>query len=110
MNSGMDHAAHSSNVYEQLTDQTDIGTVKAILKLYLREQTEILHPVDSEKSRQDIAYSLAGLLSLDLIRRLPRNDPYVEVLDMAGQLELPETHRSQEATWQRLTELIVALE
>lgn len=59
-------------------------------------------PDDGER----LAYDIAGLLSLNFVRQLPDNDPISDVLALAGQLELPESHRDPDATWAALQKLV----
>jgi len=49
---------------------------------------------------------LAGLLSHEAVRRLPDDNPFIAVLEMAGQLELPHAHRDQTASWEEFDQLI----
>jgi hypothetical protein len=60
------------------------------------------HPEQGEQ----VAYEIAGLLATDLAISLADEDPYREILDMAGQLELPEQHRDSGASWEELRKLV----
>jgi hypothetical protein len=59
----------------------------------------------SEDERAATAYDLAGLLADPYVASLDRNDPVTEILELAGELELPKHHRSATATWRRIEEL-----
>jgi hypothetical protein len=52
------------------------------------------------------AYELAGLLALDAVRQMRDNDPYLRVLELAAQLELPKRHQEAGASWWRLEQLV----
>ena len=60
-----------------------------------------------------LAYDIAGLLATSLARKqLAKNDPYYLVLEMAGDLDLPEEVaglRRPLSTWPMMARLIAAL-
>jgi hypothetical protein len=57
---------------------------------------------------QDIAYLLAGLLSTKFARTLSDDDPHMQIMCLAGILELPEKHRGN-TTWEEVFELAETL-
>jgi hypothetical protein len=79
---------------------------KPVLAVYLREQ--LIRRRSSPEESQEIAYEIAGLLSTELASSLDENDPYLEILLMAGQLELPVSQHDG-VNWKQLTERIQAL-
>ena len=95
-----------NTIYKTLDSDISIEQAKVLLKRYMLDQVREYgrHP----EQRRNIAYGMAGMLAIDKIRHLPNDDPYVEVLDMAGRLELPERHHGY-ATWEELIERIKAL-
>lgn len=59
------------------------------------------HPEMSEQ----IAYNIAGLMSTAYAQRLPEDHPHMQILFLAGTLELPAAHRGG-ADWRDLQKLI----
>lgn len=94
-----------TELYDRLSEQPDQPAARVVLLAHLQEQRVRLRAADAEQ-RREIAYRLAGLLSHEVVRSLPEDDPLVSVLAMAGQLELPPAHRDRSASWERLDQLI----
>lgn len=95
------------NIFDQLNSpDDDLKERKHILLKHLQEQLNYRqqHPDESEQ----VAYDIAGLLSTDFAQSLPEGDPYLEILTLAGELELPEQHRSS-ASWEYLSESVKRL-
>lgn len=91
-------------VFDQLDDESlPIEERKRILRNFLKHQVALRrrHP---ERSRQ-LAYEIAGLLATATGTRLASDDPLMEVLLLAGELELPESVRDEMASWERLESL-----
>jgi hypothetical protein len=86
------------NIFEEL-DTLNVSDAKRLLLEHLIERVEYQSTHETES--RDIAYALAGLMATTFIASLPKDDPYVEILSLAGELELPERHRS-DATWEEL--------
>lgn len=64
---------------------------------------------DEERNRE-IAYEIAGMMSIESVRKLDARDPIVEVMSLAGELELPkELATSKDATWENLKNKIISL-
>jgi hypothetical protein len=59
-------------------------------------------------SEHDLAYSLAGLMQLKTADG-KRDDPYVRVMELGGQLELPQAQRQKGATWEELETAVLNL-
>lgn len=59
---------------------------------------------------EEIAYDIAGLMSTKALHGLPEGDPLEEVLLLAGELELPEQHRSEGVNWDNFVEKVKNLE
>lgn len=95
------------HIYNTLNDpQNEAAQQRRNLGRFLYEQ---LARWEADPARErEIAYDIAGMLSTWFAASLPDDDPYLEVLAMAGELELPPEHRSA-ATWSELTTRIQAL-
>jgi len=93
--------------YDRLSGYRSAVEARPELNRYLAAvvRRQAAHPERSES----IAYDLAGLLSLPILVGLPDDHPYVEILTMAGQLELPPAHRDPDASWDRLAALVAKL-
>jgi hypothetical protein len=92
----------TDKIYNLLNTTTG-SEVELALREYLQEAAErqMLHPASS----QDIAYGIAGLLSTAHAQTLSDNDPYMQVMTLAAQLELPEKLQG-DATWVELRQKI----
>lgn len=95
----------NESIYNQL-NQTAPEQQKPALAFYLREQLDRYNSTPSDG--RAIAYEIAGLLSTELAQSLDSGDPYLEILLLAGRLELPIEHQGS-ATWEQLAERIRAL-
>lgn len=90
--------------YKRLEVINDPAILKKQLKILLIQAVHS-HAHDAEAASRT-AYELAGLLALDLVRQFDDADPYIQVLELAAQLELPERHQKAEASWWRLAQLV----
>lgn len=80
---------------------------RAALRAYLLER---IAEYEREPARgEEIAYEMAGLLGTSAVMHLAASDPYLGVLLLAGELELPPAHRSETVTWELLASEIRAL-
>jgi hypothetical protein len=59
---------------------------------------------DKEVERKTFAYNIASLLSTNYVRSLEENDPVIETLTLAGELEVPNDNSQKK--WQELCRLI----
>ena len=66
------------------------------LRSYLKSQVDHYH--EQPENAEKIAYQIAGLLGTKFAAEMPEDDPYIEVLEMAGRLELPERYHG-DANW-----------
>jgi hypothetical protein len=83
------------------------NNLRATLRKYLLEQ---LVECEREPSKgEEIAYGITGLLGAKSVMRLAEDDPYREILQLAGDLELPPSHRDSNSTWERFAALVRAL-
>ena len=64
---------------------------------------------DDEETNRQIAYEMAGMMSLDSVRELDETDPIVDCMLLAGEMELPVEHRRPESSWSKLIEKISSL-
>lgn len=96
----------SERIFDKLGSEISLEAGRSLLRDHLIKQVERQnqHPEESEA----LAYELAGLLSTDFARSLSDDDPLKKVLDLAGNLELPEKHRGG-ATWEELASLVEQL-
>jgi hypothetical protein len=92
------------------SELNELGTLEAqkpLLKEYLQAQLKQYQSAPSQG--EEIAYDIAGLMALDTVVAAAEDDSYVEALNMAGELELPPPHRSEDATWEALAKIINSL-
>lgn len=75
-----------------------------LLKTYLEDEIgrRSLYP-DLER---DIAYDIAGIMASPAFQDVAPDNPYMEILLIAGELELPPQHRDNSSTWGRLIALV----
>ncbi|HEY7348136.1 MAG TPA: hypothetical protein VH599_07420 [Ktedonobacterales bacterium] len=115
------YLAYTGNVqipsHRYSTDAIEVGLVlnnalpliekKRALRLFLDRQVSRWQKYPGEADF--LAYDIAGLLATNFVRQLPKDDPYLAVLFLAGDLELPEDHRLVGSSWPALVQLIAAL-
>lgn len=100
MQHGPDH------IINTLNSDTPFVTKKEALRLYLIELVQSGERVDERA----IAYGIAGLMATKFASELSDDDPYAEVLGIAGQLELPDYVRDTETeTWNQFIDRIKRL-
>jgi len=63
----------------------------------------------SHADRQRMAYEIAGLLATNFGQSLDDKDPYRQVFELAGQLELPVAQRWPGSSWRKMRRLIAGL-
>jgi len=97
---------NSELIYDQLDQPKPENQQRQMLAAYLREQLARRNEYPDQS--REIAYHIAGLLSTMFAQSLDEDDPYLETLLLAGELELPDRHHGT-ATWTQLEELISAL-
>lgn len=97
---------NKENIFDKLDSDAPESERRRLLYDYLINQLsrQKEKPEDSEV----IAYEIAGLLSTTLATAMDEDDPLLQVLYMAGQLELPE-HQRGNANWEMLERLIEQL-
>ena len=90
-------------IFDSLEGPAPTREHKTVLRAHL---FDLLKQVDEDPgSERAIAYHIAGLMATKFAQSLAEDDPYTIVLEMAGQLELPEHHHG-DATWAELKKLI----
>ena len=94
-------------IYDTLNESDDFSGHERLLREHLISQVKRYD--EGQDDPQDIAYELAGLMSARSMYRLPQDNPYMEILGLAGELELPQFHRSATASWEELKRLVAAL-
>lgn len=93
-------------IFDQLEGSTPDREQRTMLKAHL---LELLEQVDGDPgSERAVAYHIAGLMATKFALSLAEDDPFTIVLEMAGQLELPEHHHG-DATWAKFKKLIHTL-
>lgn len=93
------------DIFEQLNDkEKSLASRKRLLLEHVQEQLEKQksHPGLS----RDIAHDVAGLMATHTAQSLSDGDPLSKALELAGQLELPEEHRSSNASWEALADTV----
>lgn len=106
----MKHSDDAIEVLGTLDGELPVVEKKSLLREFLRRQ------VDRWKQYSDeagwLAYDIAGLLATSFARKqLARDDPYLRMLEMAGDLEFPEEAaglRRPLSTWPMMVRLIAA--
>lgn len=100
----MKHSEYVNDAYDNIAIASDTAIVRSQVARLLRHQIELFkrHP----ESGEQLAYEIAGLLALNSIRRLTRDDPLLRAIEVAVQLELPLRHRARGASWEQLEELL----
>lgn len=93
--------------FKKLEAIDDLLVLKESLKVLILQAVRT-HGLDA-KGASRAAYELAGLLALDLVRQMDHDDPYLRLLEMAGQLEMPKRHQEAGASWRRFEELVKEL-
>lgn len=93
-------------IYHILNTSQDGAQQRHELSHFLREQ--LAQRVADPNREREVAYDMAGLLSTQFAAALPDDDPYKEIMLIAGELELPPEHRG-DATWEQLAERIAGL-
>jgi len=82
----------------------DSGLRRQNLVGFLKSQVQAYK--DNPEMGEQIAYSIVGMMSDDFVRSLPDDDPCMQIMEMAGELELPAEHRSDSANWDNLIQKI----
>lgn len=74
------------SIYETLYNVTDAEKAHQDLIAYIKSEALRLLPLSKETYKT--AYRFAGLMVTDYVRGLPDDDPVVDVLAIAGELEI----------------------
>lgn len=93
----------NASCFNELEAIEDVAVLKKRLRLLLLQAANFHHDGTLGGSRS--AYNLAGLLALSLVRGMDEKDPYRQLLEMAGQLEMPKRHQAPGTSWRRFEEL-----
>lgn len=95
-------------IFAKLNDSSEpLASRKQLLLEHVRQQ---LKECDEQpKLRRDAAYKIAGLMATATAQSLDDDDPYMQILLMAGQLELPKEQRSDNASWEELEQQVDSL-
>jgi len=98
----------TSNELFQLSDSiASLDGNRGFLRLFFLEQLERYKQQPAKG--EDVAYGIAGLLGAQSVIHLPECDPYLEIIHLAGDLELPSAHRESDSTWEKFAVLVGAL-
>lgn len=96
----------TADIYDQLERSETLAGHEGPLHNYLVAQ---IAKYDEGEDPEELAYEIAGLMSAKVVVGLPGDSPYMKVLSLAGDLELPVQQRSASANWEELKRLILAL-
>lgn len=91
-------------LFQILNSSETLNGHRSDLRDFLTEQINT-YKRQPEKG-EEIAYKIAGLMNTKAIINLPKDDPYEKVLALAGDLELPPTHRDKSSTWDKFATLV----
>ncbi len=97
-------AVDKDRLYDALDSSESFAGHEKLLKRHLISQVDRFNRADEDP--KIIAYEIAGLLSARSVIALPDSNPFKKVLHVAGQLELPYPHRSTDASWEALENLV----
>lgn len=95
-------------LHNAMFDEPDFESHKVAVRKYLEEQLELVE--SNKRNPQEAAYEIAGLMSTNAVASLADENPYLKVMLMAGDLELPSVHRSDDSTWVAMRALISNLD
>ena len=98
---------NNKTIFKKLDSNIPDSEAKDLLLAYIKKQLE--RQKNDPQASEAIAYKIAGLLSTRFARSLAENDSYLRILQIAGNLELPDRHRDG-TSWENLTNLTNALE
>lgn len=108
---GMKYSADAIEVLEALDGDLPVDEKKRLLRAFLLRQVDRWKQYPDEA--EALAYDITGLLATSFARKqVAKDDPYYRVLEMAGDLELPEEVaglRGPLSTWPMMARLIAAL-
>lgn len=93
----------TDQLHKTLNESPSLSGYEAVLKRYLIDQ--VARYDGGQDMPQDIAYEMAGLMSAEALFRTPNDNPYKEILSLAGELELPDAHHGG-ASWSQLKSLV----
>lgn len=95
-----------ADLFEKIENAKSVDELKCLLKVVFLDAIIKEHSVSNDRNT---VYKLAGLLGIEKVRQLQRNDPYIQILDLAMQLELPRRHQDTDSSWRRLEEKVKSL-
>lgn len=75
-----------ASIYESLYNYSDARKARGELIAYLKAETQ--HMIPSSEDTYASAYILAGLMATDYVRTLSDEDPIIDILTIAGELEI----------------------
>ncbi|MEU6351054.1 hypothetical protein ABZ896_17225 [Streptomyces sp. NPDC047072] len=94
-------------LYAELRTLRTLERQKPFLKRFFVRQVE--RRAARAESETRLAFEIAGLASLSTLQTAVDADPYLRIVELAGQVDLPPAYRTPEANWDELTSLIRAL-
>ena len=97
----------ANQLFESLNEDTNFNANRLALRAFLDQQ---LHAyLQDPKKGETLAYDIAGLMSARAIKNLPETNPYVEIIMLAGELELPPAQRDTSSTWEKFETLLATI-
>lgn len=97
----------SNELFQLLDSSASLDGKRGSLRLFFLEQLESYNQQPAKG--EEIAYGIAGLLGAQSVMHLPEGDPFLEIIHLAGDLELPSAHRESDSTWEKFAALVGAL-
>lgn len=100
----------SFDIYSQLTDDVTPAEAKRLLRAYFLQQAELGERYTADEDREAIASTIPALMGATIVykhlQHEPSFAPYLKIMEMAGELELPRIHRDGSASWEEMARLI----
>ena len=97
----------TAELIEQLNGADSLKGLEDLLNRYLLQMMD--EAEQRPERRQQIAYEIAGLMGTRAVVATHEPNPYLSIMLLAGQLELPAHHRSPTASWKGLAALVRSL-
>jgi hypothetical protein len=92
-------------IFSELQDFSDANKARQDIITFMKE--EMCHFASLSDDTYRSAYTLAGLMATDYVRTLPEEDPIVDILSAAGELEItpPESEDLRKEILQKVESL-----
>jgi hypothetical protein len=96
---------HLPKIFSELYDFSDANKARQDVINFIKEEMRHFASLSDDTYRS--AYTLAGLMATDYVRTLPEEDPIVDILSAAGELEIapPESEDLRKEILQKVESL-----